>query len=165
MVVRFLGEAVDRLDPIGAGHQEPPSWSVECTTVVFSWISAFWQHLSSVASEGYCISCGKPLRADTLGRCLFWLKQNLSFVIIPLKMNYIGVVMSRWARMAARAALAKCLRCLPPSTMSCLRLWRCSPFPMSQLRCVSLLPFLSESFSFCSLVRKTEKPWSMCYAS
>jgi hypothetical protein len=90
MIVHFLGEAVDRLDPIGAGHQEPPLWSVECSTVVFSWISAFGQHLYSVASEGYCISCGKPLRADILGRCLIRLKQNLSFVIIPLKIGSTG---------------------------------------------------------------------------
>jgi len=107
MVVRFLGEAVDRLDPIGVGHQEPLSWSAECSTVVFSWISAFWQHLSSVASEGYCISCGKPLRADTLGRCLFWLKQNLSFVIIPLRIACIGDAMRRLGKTAVKLGPAR----------------------------------------------------------
>src|SRR5258706_3641973 len=87
--VHCIEEAVGRLDPIGAGHQKPPSWNVECSTVVFSLISAFGQYLSSVASEGYCISCGKPLRADLFGRWLIRLRQNLSFVIIPLKIATI----------------------------------------------------------------------------
>ena len=84
-MVCFLGEAVDRLDPIGTGHQELLSWCVEHTTVVFSWISAFGQPFSSVASEGYCISCEKPFRADILDSCFIRLQQNLSFVIIPLR--------------------------------------------------------------------------------
>jgi len=94
MIVRFLGEAVDRLDPIGAGHQEPSSWSVECSTVVFSWISAFGQSISSIASEGYCLSCGKPPFADdNFGNCFIRLRQNLSFVIIPLRIVCIGDAM------------------------------------------------------------------------
>jgi hypothetical protein len=86
LTLRFLAGVVDKLDPIDAVRQESLWWSVECSTVVFSWIPTFGQRISSVASEGYCISCGKPFRADILGRCLIWLRQNLSFVIIPLNL-------------------------------------------------------------------------------
>ncbi len=52
------------------------------------------KHTCSVASEGYCISCGKPFRADILGRCLIRLRQNLSFVIIPLTSASIAASMT-----------------------------------------------------------------------
>ena len=90
MMVCSLEAAADRLDPTDAARQEPQSWSVECSTVVFSLLSAFGQHICSVASEGHCISCGKPLLADILGRCFIRLRQNLSFVMIPLKTVCIG---------------------------------------------------------------------------
>jgi hypothetical protein len=95
-----LEEAADRLDPTDAVRQESQSWSVECSTVVFSLLSAFGQRICSVASEGHCISCGKPFLADILGSGFTRLRQNLSFVIRPLKMNSIGVGMSRLGRMA-----------------------------------------------------------------
>jgi hypothetical protein len=80
-----IGEAVGRLDPIASAHQKPQSWNVECSTAVFSLFSTFGQPICSVASEGYSISWGKPLRADIFGKCFIRLRQNLSFVIIPLK--------------------------------------------------------------------------------
>jgi len=107
MTVRSIGEAVDRLDPTDVASQEPELWSVECSTVVFSSISAFGQQSCSVASEGYCISCVNPLRADLLGRCLFWLRQNLSFVIIPLKIASIGDAMSPLGKMPVKLVLAR----------------------------------------------------------
>lgn len=85
MTVRFLGEVVDMPDPTDAARQESQSWSVECSTVVFSLLSAFGQYICSVVSEGHCISCGKSLLADILGRGFTRLRQNLSFVIVPLK--------------------------------------------------------------------------------
>jgi hypothetical protein len=116
MIVRFLGEAVDRLDPIGAARQESLCWSVECSTVVFSWISAFGQHIYSVASEGYCISGGKPFRADILDRCLIRLKQNLSFVIIPLKMGCISAAIGPFGRIIRNCVWGTPRRCLRFST-------------------------------------------------
>ena len=85
----FWNGLVDKLDPTGAEHQLSQCWSVECSTAVFSFVSTFGQHFCSVASEGYCISCVKPFRADAFGRCFIRLMQNLSFVIIPLKIAYI----------------------------------------------------------------------------
>lgn len=99
-----IAEVVDRLDPIDVGRQEPELRSVECSTVVFSWISAFGQSLCSVASEGHCISCGKTFRADTLDRCFIRLKQNLSFVIIPLKTDSTEGEMSRCEKIIAGSA-------------------------------------------------------------
>ncbi len=90
LALHSIEAVVGRLDPIASGHQVSQWWSVEGSTVVFSWMSTFGQHISSVASEGYCISGGKPFRADILGRCLIWLRQNLSFVIIPLRIACIG---------------------------------------------------------------------------
>ena len=89
-MVRSIEALVDRLDLSDAGRQEPELKSVECSTVVFSLISAFGQP-TVVVSEGHCISCGKTFRADIFERCFIRLKQNLSFVIIPLKTDCIGV--------------------------------------------------------------------------
>ena len=111
MMVYSLEEAADRLDPTDAARREPQSWSVECSTVVCSLFSTFGQHLYLVASEGYCISCGKPFRADFLGRCLIWLRQNLSFVIIPLRIVYIGDAMSRLEKMPVKLAPVRPLAC------------------------------------------------------
>jgi hypothetical protein len=115
-MIRAIGEAVDRLDPIDAAHQEPLSWSVECSTVVFSLLSAFGQHICSVASEGHCISCGKPLRADILGTCFIRLRQNLSFVIIPLRMACIIAAIAACARMSLNCVWDTLPICLPFST-------------------------------------------------
>ena len=87
-----IAEAVDRLDPIDVERLELQSWNGECSIVVFSWTSTFGQSVTLVTSEGYCLSRGKPLRADFLGRYLIRLKQNLSFVIIPLKIAFTGAV-------------------------------------------------------------------------
>ena len=92
-MVCSIAEAVDRLDPIDVERLEPQSWNDECSIVVFSWTSTFGQSVSSVISEEYCLSRGKSLRADFLGRYLIRLKQNLSFVIIPLKIACIIVEM------------------------------------------------------------------------
>jgi len=105
MLVRSIQAGVDRLDPTDAEHQESKLWSVEGSTVVFSLISAFWQSLCSIASGKHCISCGKTLRADTLGKCFIRLRQNLSFVIRPLKIASITVAMSPWMRMHVKSAL------------------------------------------------------------
>jgi hypothetical protein len=102
MMVRFFGEAADRLDPTDARRQEPQWWSVESSTVVCSWLSTFGQLRTEVASEGEYLSCGKPLRADIWGRYLIRLMQNLSFVIVPLKIDFIGAEMSPWERMLAK---------------------------------------------------------------
>jgi hypothetical protein len=40
-MVYSLGEAVDTLDPTDVVRLESQSWSVECSTVVFSLVSAF----------------------------------------------------------------------------------------------------------------------------
>ena len=100
--MRSIGAVVDRLDPSDAVRREPEWWSVACSTVVSSSISTFGQHTCSVASEGYCISCGKPFRADILGRCRILLRQNLSFVIIPLKIGSSIGVMALWLRDACQ---------------------------------------------------------------
>lgn len=111
-LVRSIGAGVDRLDPSDVVPREPELWCVEYSTVVFSSISAFGQHTCSVASEGYCISRGKPFRADIVDKCLIRLRQNLSFVIIPLKIGSTGAVMRRMARgcvcrpLAARGSYA-----------------------------------------------------------
>jgi hypothetical protein len=52
MIVRSLEAAAYRLEPTDAARQEPQSESVEYSIVVFSLISAFGQHICSVASEG-----------------------------------------------------------------------------------------------------------------
>jgi len=93
MRVCSIEEVVDTLDPTDVVRREPALWSVESSTVGFSLFSTFGQHRYWVASEGYCISCGKPFRADFLGRCLIRLRQNLSFVIIPLKIGCITAAM------------------------------------------------------------------------
>jgi hypothetical protein len=80
-----IAAAVDTLDPTEVVRLESESESVECSTVAFSLFSTFEQPLSLVASKGYCLSCGKPPFADALAKCLVRIKQNLSFVIIPLK--------------------------------------------------------------------------------
>jgi len=73
MRVCSIEEVVDTLDPTDVVRREPALWSVECSTVVFSLFSTFGQPMYLVASEGYCISCGKPFRADFLGSCQgFW---------------------------------------------------------------------------------------------
>ena len=91
-MVRSIEASVDRLGPNDAGRQEPELKSGECSIVVFSWISAFEQP-TMVVSEGHCISCRKTFRADIFGRGFIRLRQNLSFVIIPLKIGCIGVEM------------------------------------------------------------------------
>jgi hypothetical protein len=95
----------------------------------------------SPASRGYYIACVNPFRADLLGKCLFWLRQNLSFVIIPLKIACIGSSMSRFAKMSRGYALGipmKIWRCYATwPSISCVRNirlgWASMPSGLGQL--------------------------------
>ncbi len=60
--MRLFARSAGRLGPIDAEHQEPLSWSVECSTVAFSWFSS---------SEAICL-------LDCLRRRLYLFREVLS---------------------------------------------------------------------------------------
>src|SRR5579883_547961 len=71
------------------------------------------QSVSSIASEEDCTSFGKSFLADIFGNCFIRLRQNLSFVIIPLKIASITVVMGLLPKMPVKFVRGQRLMCLP----------------------------------------------------
>jgi hypothetical protein len=94
MLMDGFAKWFDKPGPTDARRKASQSWSGECSTVASSWNSLFGQPVSLIASEGYCTPCGKTFLAEILSNCFVRLRQNLSFVIIPLKIASIIVVMS-----------------------------------------------------------------------
>jgi hypothetical protein len=118
-----------------------------------------------VASEGYCISCGKPFRADFLGSCLIWLRQNLSFVIIPLKIACITSKMSPWEKIEVPSIKTMDLKSwrryvIPPSVCFAVLV-----FPPLLLACATTVFILKPLWRSCLLLFfSTHKPCTVPYA-